>query len=393
MSNDETKQLDPLTNAARKSGGRPFSVALLVASVIATATFFVSRAWLPDNVIGTPDMPSQPSVAVGNVSRVDSTNRIVERAAFFDNEVEPEIEKTDRLNREAAERCISRLKSQVTLYRQQVEPFVEDLTSLSTRFGIISRMPGGWWSEDERVEDFVAAKFEKHLFSEQKLLDDVAEILEQFRTEVDANQNRMLVNVKSCLDVADLPEVQVDDYEQFYRSVAQELSNYSAQQGSTSVYNALTVLVMSEAGSYAAVTLVSGLLVRFGAMAATTAATAGGVTAGATATGAGGGSLAGPVGTAVGLGVGLVIGLAIDWWMTEEFEEEMSLQLNNYLGSLEGAILYGSKPGAPEPGASGPGSEVVEGGVADALPVVCQQLEMAYREKFYEQIVTVEMVK
>ena len=83
-----------------------------------------------------------------------------------------------------------------------------------------------------------------------------------------------------------------------------------------------------------------------------------------------------------------MIGLAIDWWMTEEFEDEMSLQLNDYLGSLEGAILYGSNRGTSEAG-----SEVVQGGVADALPLVCQQLEMAYREKFYEQIVTVEIVE
>lgn len=388
MSNDEPKQLETPIDAAGNSSGQPFLVALLLASVVASVTFFGSREWLPDDVISPAAIPSPPSVAVSGVPSVEPEHRIVERAAFFDNEVEPEIEKTDQLNREAAERCISRLKGQVRLYRQQVEPFVEDLTSLSTRFGIISRMPGGWWSEDGRVEEFVAAKFEKHLFSEKRLLDDIAGILEQFRTEVDANQNRMLVNVKSCLDVADLPEVEVDEYDKFYRSVAQELSKYSAQQGSTSVYNALTVLVMSEAGSYAAVSLVSGLLVRFGAMAATTAATAGGVTAGASATGAGGGSLAGPVGTAVGLGVGLVIGLAIDWWMTEEFEDEMSLQLNDYLGSLEGAILYGSNRGTSEAG-----SEVVQGGVADALPLVCQQLEMAYREKFYEQIVTVEIVE
>ncbi|MCP4465283.1 MAG: hypothetical protein GY813_00850, partial [Halieaceae bacterium] len=153
-----------------------------------------------------------------------------------------------------------------------------------------------------------------------------------------------------------------------------------------------TVLVISEAGSYAAVTVVSGVLVRFGAMAATTAAAAGGATAGAGATGAGGGSLAGPVGTAVGLGVGLVIGLAIDWWMTEQFEDEMELQLKDYLGSLERAILYGSEPPVDSHGsvASTPASEAGRGGIADALPKVCNQLEAAYRERFYEQIVTVE---
>ena len=105
---------------------------------------------------------------------VASADRVVARARFFDSEVEPEIEKTDQLNREAAERCVRRLRGIVTEYRYRVEPFVEDLTSISTRFGIISRMPGGWWSEDGRVEDYVAEKFEKHLFSEKKLLADVA---------------------------------------------------------------------------------------------------------------------------------------------------------------------------------------------------------------------------
>lgn len=392
MPDDEQERQDARTDVARPSGSRPFIAALLVASAIASVTFLASRAWLPDAVTSTPDPPQQPTFNVDQPSSVDAKDRIVERAAFFDNEVEPEIQKTDQLNREAAERCISRLKNQVAVYRHQVEPFVEDLTSLSTRLGIISRMPGGWWSEDSRVEEFVAAKFEQHLFSEEKLLRDVAEILEQFRNEVDANQKRMLVNVQACLDTADLPEVDVQEYETFYQSVAKQLTEYSADQGSASVYNAVTVLVISEAGSYAAVTLVSGVLVRFGAMAATTAAAAGGVTAGASATGAGGGSLAGPVGTAVGLGVGLVIGLAIDWWMTEQFEEEMELQLKDYLSSLERAILYGAEsPSKSDDSLAGAtASGTATGGIADALPKVCNQLEAAYRERFYEQIVTVE---
>ena len=132
-------------------------------------------------------------------------------------------------------------------------------------------------------------------------------------------------------------------------------------------------------------------------MAATSAAAAGGATAGATATGAGGGSLAGPVGTAVGLGVGLVIGLAIDWWMTEQFEEEMEVQLKDYLSSMERALLYGSEQttdsnagdpaGATEREAQG--NDKLEG-IADALPRVCSRLEAAYRERFYEEIVLVE---
>ena len=387
MSQANSPLTDESVSQNQARGSRPVTVSLLVATLAGLTTFAVARHWLPVKGVAAPPVPAE-AVILEQQRAAEAANRVVMRANFYDNEVEPEIEKADQLNREAAERCVRRLRGLVAEYRSHVEPFVEDLTSISTRLGIVRRMPGGWWSEDSRVEDYVGEKFERHLFSEQKLLADVAGVLDQFRSEVDANQNRMLVNVRSCLDTADLPEVEIEEYDKFYQSVARELSEYSAQQGSSSVYNALTVLVMSEAGSYVAVTIVSGLLVRFGAMAATTAATAGGVTAGAGATGAGGGSLAGPIGTAVGLGVGLVIGLAIDWWMTEEFEEEMSLQLNDYLGSLERAILYGSEQGTSEQS-----GEVVEGGVADALPLVCQQLEMAYREKFYEQIVTVEIVK
>ena len=400
MTHDENEQPELAPDTPPVSQRSPFLIALLSASVVGLATFFAAEKWLPHEVDAIPDtvgVMQQQNVPVASDPVADASERVVARATFYDNEIEPEIAKTDQLNREAAERCVRRIQGLVREYRYQVEPFVEDLTSLSTRMGIIKRMPGGWWKEDGRVEEYVAEKFERHLFSEQKLLIDVTGILEQFRSEVDANQKRMLVNVQACLDTADLPEVGDLEYENFYESVARKLSDYSAKQGANSVYNGLTVLLISEAGSYAATTLVSGVLVRFGAMAATSAATAGGATAGATATGAGGGSLAGPVGTAVGLGVGLVIGLAIDWWMTEQFEEEMEVQLKDYLSSMERALLYGSEQttdsnagdlaGVTEREAQG--NDKLEG-IADALPRVCSRLEAAYRERFYEEIVLVE---
>jgi hypothetical protein len=99
----------------------------------------------------------------------------------------------------------------------------------------------------------------------------------------------------------------------------------------------------------------------------------------------------------VGLGVGLVIGLVIDWWMTEQFEEEMEIQLKDYWASLERAILYGAeRPASSEAsalanaGGEDAGGEGNRGGIADALPRVCSRLEAAYRERFYEQIVIVE---
>ena len=326
------------------------------------------------------------------------------RASFFDTEVEPRIVETDALNREAAQRCIVRLGYVIDNYRDGVDPFVEDLTSISTRLGIVRRMPGNWWRGDDRIEGYVQQKFEKHLFSQQKLMRDVAGVLDDFRSEVDANQKRMLVSVQASLDTADLPEVDIEDYEPFFASVAGQLRTYATQQGTNTVYNGLTVLAVSEVGSFAAVSVASGLLARFGSAAAATAAVGVGATAGTTAAGAGGGSFAGPVGTVVGLGVGLAVGLAIDWWMTEQFEEKMNEQMKGYLDSLEQTLLHGTTSLHGTTGLHGSGQSqfrathvnlsaqtdggLPDGGIAEALPVVCDRLLIAYRERFYEQIVT-----
>lgn len=314
-----------------------------------------------------------------------SAQRVVQRAAFFDAEVTKRIEQTDMLNREATERCLRRLRGVFQGYRRGVSPFVEDLTSIRTRLGIARRMPSDWWNDDKRIEHYIKAKFEKHLFSEKSLVDDVAAILQRFRDEVDANQRRMLVEIKASLELADLPEVDVDRYDSFLASVAQRMKGYSADQGTSSIYNAVVVLVISEAGSYAAVSVIAGLLARFGTTAAVSTAAGAGATAGGAAAGAGGGSVLGPAGTVVGLGVGLAVGLVIDWWMTERFEAEMTEKMTAYMRSLEASMIQGSQPDRTH--------EPSSAGLAIALPRLCDGLKEAYRENFYEQIVVGEAVQ
>lgn len=368
----------PSQPAARRSAaaaGR-LIVALLVAVVAAAGTF----AWraqqreVPPPPVAAP--PAEPVVSPA-----------VKRAQFYQREVEPEIFVTDGLNREAADRCIARLERVLDGYRRGVRPFVEDLTSLRTRLGIVRRMPGDWWSEDDRIETYVEAKFEKHLFSEQQLLDDISEVLMTFREEVDANQKRMLVNVRASLETTDLPEIDLAEHEPFFSDVAERLQRLSAQQGTASVQDFLAVLAVSEAGGYAATSVVAGLLARFGSAAAVSAAAGTGATAGAGAAGAGGGTLAGPVGTVVGLGVGLAVGLIIDWWMTEKFEAEMSAQMDQYLLSLKRRVLHGD-PALPADGASP--QDTGRTGLIHAMPAACDRLLHAYRDRFYEQIVAGE---
>ncbi len=374
----------------------PLGVAVLGGAIASLATFVVAieltRHRRAESI--APIAPITPVAVV-------AVPPAVQRAVFFDTEVEPCIAETDQLNRESAIRCVIRLRQRFRGYQAGVEPFVEDLTSISTRLGIVRRMPGNWWTGDARIESYVQQKFETHLFSQQQLCGDVSDILESFRQEVDANQRRMLVNVRAALDTADLPEIQVDQYDTFFQSVARRLQGYSADQGTSSVYNALTVLIISEAGSYAAMTVVAGLLARFGSAAAITTAAGVGATAGATATGAGTGSLVGPVGTAVGLGVGLAVGLIIDWWMTDRFEAEMNQQMTAYLQSLEATILRGAPDDSIQtqaaPGESIANKQSFDGsrgvGLIAALPELCSGLVVAYRERFYEQIVTGETVE
>ena len=367
--NQKPKSTEP---TATPLYARPLAIALLGATFISLATLMFSSR--PDPV-GTESQatPREPDSA----QQVKSRTLI--RATFFDRQVEPQIAETDRLNRLAAQRCVDRMSDLIQRYQTGIPPFVKDLTSLSTRLGIVQRLPGDWWNEDERIEGYVRNKFERHFFSETLLLQDIARILGDFRDEVTVNQSRMIVTVKASLDSADLPEVDIRQYESFIRSISKELQSETADLGTASVYKGLMVLVTSEVGSFVAFSVAGGLIARVGTSIASSAAVGVGATAGATATGAGSGSLVGPVGTVVGLGVGLAVGLVIDWWMTEKFEVELTDKMEQYLETLEDSILSGSDR-----------SMVAGGGLVDALPKVCDRLTVAYRERFYEQIVTVE---
>jgi hypothetical protein len=317
-----------------------------------------------------------------------STARRVARARFYETHITPLIAQVDAENRAAADRCLRRIDRVLEGYHDGVERFVDDMTSISTRLGVLKRMPGGWWASDDRVQSYVETKFETHLFSEQELVDDISGTLIQFRDDIDANQKRMLTRVQAALTTADLPGVRLDHQQDFFRELSTQLGSYAADQGTTSVENMLGAFVLGEAGAFAARSIVGGLLVRFGPSLAISSAAGASATVGASATGAGGGSFGGPVGAVVGFGVGLAVGLVVDWWMTERFEAELSGQLHVYLNDLRATLISGgtgtgesTKPDQvnliPSDGS----------GLEKALPRICGQLCEAYRDRFFYQIV------
>lgn len=342
-------------------------------------------------------LPPEPQITRAPV--VSQARVRFQRARFFEDEIQPLIAELDTANRAAAQRCLQRMERTIEGYHEGVRPFVRDLTSLSTRLGIIKRMPASWWTQDGRVENYVQEKFAQHLFSEEDLATDLSASLIEFRSDVIANQNRMLSRVRAALSTADLPTVQLEQGDEFFRDLSEKLGQYAAGSGTTSVENMMGAFVLGEVGAFAARSVVAGLLARFAPSVAISSAAGASATVGATATGAGGGSFGGPIGTVVGFGAGLAVGLVIDWWMTERFETELSLQMHTYLADLERALLDGRGGVDPERGGQQVGSvrsgengrtedsRREDTGLRDALPRLCDQLQFAYRDRFFEKIV------
>ena len=368
----------------------PLKVPLTVATAVALITLGVTLQPQAERLASqaSPQSMPHPSESTRDAATSSQTARRVARARFYDAEVMPLIAEVDGLNRSAADRCLQRIDRTLQRYHAGVEPFVEEMTSLSTRLGVLKRMPGGWWTSDGRVEAYVQEKFESHLFSEETLLDDISTALLQFRRDVDANQTLMLTRVQAALTTSDLPGVQLEQHDAFFRELSTDLGRYAAGQGTTSVENMLGALVLGEVGAFAARSVVAGLLVRFAPSVAISSAAGASATVGASATGAGGGSVGGPVGAVVGFGAGLAIGLVIDWWMTERFETELTGQMHVYLNDLEATLISGGA--SPVDATTNQATDGAAGqriGLQDALPNLCGQLRDAYRDRFYQQIV------
>jgi len=318
------------------------------------------------SVLTAPTMPAEiaPRKSVAELR--------AERDAFFKAEVEPSIKEADKLNREAAEHCVTRLKESFNGYRAGIQPFCAEFHTWGTRLGVIRRMPSDWWYEQTDVSDYIQAKFGKHMFTDKKLADDIADALAQFRADVEANQNALLTNIRAAISSQDLPRLPEIHYSEFAGDLSERLKDYTAQSARDSVVNGIITEVASGVGGIAAEQLLAQLIVRLTAMVGTSTASAGGATAGGAAVGGGSGSLGGPVGVAAGLGVGIAIGGVIDWWMSSSFEANMTETLNGLIDELTKEVIAGD---ADRPG------------LRDGLRVSCDVIRQAYQESLRARIV------
>ena len=351
---------------------KKFVYQAFVLGLCVVAVIWVARRPTAD-VPSTPNGPALPKVIVPKVSLAELRAK---RDEFFKVDVEPLIQKADNQNREAAKRCIERLGESFEGYRRGVRPFSEEINTWGTRLGVIRLMPGDYWYEKTDVGEFIQKKFAKHLFSDQTLKRDIRTALAQFREDVSANQNAMIVKIRASVSDQDIPGLAEIDYSVFAKDLSTELNNYSTQTANDSVVRGIVIEIASGIGGYAAEQLLVQIISKLSTSIGAAGAMAGGATAGSTAAGAGGGTLGGPLGVAAGIGGGLVVGVIIDWWMSSNFEEKMVSELNGLIDEIKTEVIAG---------------DIGRPGLREGLRGSCDVMRQAYQKSLRVRIVDGEI--
>lgn len=272
---------------------------------------------------------------------------------FFDSEVNPALEVYEIRNKKAVDRAVSRISQGVEKYRDGIRPFVEDITSWGTRFGVIRRIGSDlgekWWGDvanATEVHRYVSGKFETHLFSDAKLNALVTTSLKQFRDDLAASQNRLHADVKSAWQKSAHAQHELN-LQRIIQKVNATVQATSSKMATDSVTVGVVSFIAGYALEEATEALVKVIIARvatyIATSAVTTTATSGGATATTTAAGGSGGTvLGGPVGTAIGVGVGLVVGVIADWWMTNQLEKKLTTECNQMVADVKNQILLGT---------------------------------------------------
>jgi hypothetical protein len=275
-------------------------------------------------------------------------------ARVYAEEIAPLLDQFDARNREAAARAVANMHERLNGRRWGIRPFVKDVSSWSTRFGVIGKTTSDLWQRHVKgrpdaasVKQYVNAKFRHHVLSEPALEADVGAVLKQFREDLDASRNRLYVDVRLPLEKIKAPVAMTDgSYDAFKADVGRRAQEMGQVWATDSVVSGLGSFVAGwvamDVAQAVTTRVVVTVLSRVGTQVAAETIAAGGATAAGAAAGGGGGSFAGPAGTVIGLGVGVAIGGVVDWWMSAKFEAKMTGQLNGFFDSVDRQLIKGT---------------------------------------------------
>jgi hypothetical protein len=273
---------------------------------------------------------------------------------IYRDDVLPVLAKFDRRNQAAADRALANMHERLDGRRSGIKPFIRDVNSWKTRFGVMGRTIKDTWQKvrgtqpnPQAVRAYVDQKFRHHVLSEPALEADVGAVLAQFREDLEASRNQLYTDLRLPLSKIKVTLTSKDaDFQAFLKGVQNRASDVTKDLAGDSVVSGLTAFVSGmaagEAAELAARQVVASILSRVGTQMAARAVTAGGATVAGAAAGGGGGSFAGPAGTVIGLGVGFAAGAVVDWWMSEKFEAKMNAQLNAFFDNIDHQLIKGS---------------------------------------------------
>ena len=353
MSANEPERLPP---DVVKSAAKPPSLlwpvlALCAAALIVAALWWRTRSdrFEPAPVSVAKDLPGEvepPAV---------EPQRTIDVEALYAKDIVPLLDASCQRKQDAAGRALAILHARLGGHRKGIPAFSDDVTSWGTRFGVVGRSTRDTWRKVRRQPDaqttrrYVEDKFRVHVMSEIELEAAVGAVIEQFRSELEADRNLLMSEIRVPLKASGAPVLVADLEWDAIRADIMRRGSDLAMSGSTdSVATAAASFAAGEIAGLSGRYVVAQILGRIGPMIAARL-TASGVTSGAVAmvgaTGGGGaiGSAGGPAGTIIGAGVGIVVGAAIDWWMTARFQEQLENRCNAFIDSVQSTLITGTK--------------------------------------------------
>lgn len=268
-----------------------------------------------------------------------------EQDKFYTEQITPILHANTSANTKALEALERDIHSQFARYRKRVPAFTADITGIGNKSKITWEALKQMASDDkEKVKRHVTGKFEMHVVSAVKMEKDIERILRAFRMDVEANRNRMLVEIEAAIKNDprfSVSEVKMD--ETFRKMIEAGISDVSVQAGKDAVVLSGMTFLVAFATEEAVRHLVVAALTRVGSSLAasmgTAAAASGGATVAGAATGGGSGSLGGPAGAAIGLAAGITVGVIVDHLMTVRMETTLNEECNAFLTKVEKELV------------------------------------------------------
>jgi hypothetical protein len=289
------------------------------------------------------------------------------KSEFYQRDLVPLLDKAKKQNVADADKAVERLHEEFDRFRAGIPGFVEDVSSWSTRFGVVRRMSKDKWTnfwkakddpDSEEVKKYVLGKFQANILSEDALQKAVESAIGQFKDDATANRNLLLREMKMALSTSDVRlDFPAPNFEAFQKLFEGYVTRSVQNQAHKSIQDGVVTVIASGVAGAAAEQLVAQIIQLLGteavAAGAEAAAAGGSSMAAGGGLGAASGWLGGPPGAIIGVGAGLAIGAVVDWWLTERFKTNLTQELTTYLNNLERDMLDSAAASGERPARTG----------------------------------------